>query len=298
MLVAVVMEKHWTFNKMGIDMSAAFDSIRRSTILNLLNDAGCCKDEVRLVRFLLANTRLRVKIKNVLSEDFQSTIGSFQGDSLSGALFTLTLAGALRHVRAVIPRPNPPISFMGMPRESEYADDVDFLDEDPQIPKHILPTVKTILQEWNLSVNEDKTEFTQIYMANKQDLDSSGNKIKDNKSWCSSKLLGSFLDSIVDVKQRIILGNVSFSRFNKIWNRRRCISLQRRLIVYEAQVVSVMLYDCNSWSVPNSVLDDLDITHRRHLRHILNIKLPNVIRNHDLYKVTGVNPLSERVTKS
>ena len=41
MLTAVVMEKHWSFYKMGIDMSAAFDTIQRSTILDLLHDAGC-----------------------------------------------------------------------------------------------------------------------------------------------------------------------------------------------------------------------------------------------------------------
>ena len=33
MLTAVVMEKHWSFHKMGIDTSAVFDTIQRSTIL-------------------------------------------------------------------------------------------------------------------------------------------------------------------------------------------------------------------------------------------------------------------------
>ena len=52
---------------MGIDMSAAFDTIKRSTILNLLADAGCSDDDIRLVRFLLSNTKIRVRVNNTCS---------------------------------------------------------------------------------------------------------------------------------------------------------------------------------------------------------------------------------------
>ena len=70
---------------MGNDMSAAFDTIKRSTILNLLAD-------IRLVRFR-ANTKIRIRV-NTFSVVFETTLGLFQGDSLSGCLFTLVLAAA------------------------------------------------------------------------------------------------------------------------------------------------------------------------------------------------------------
>ena len=44
-----------------------------------------------------------------------------------------------------------------MPLESEYADDVDFLGEDEQKLKHILPVATSVLNEWSLKVNEQKT---------------------------------------------------------------------------------------------------------------------------------------------
>ena len=50
-----VKEKRWEFHKMGIDMSSAFDTIRRSVILELLADAGCSEDDIRLERYLLSN---------------------------------------------------------------------------------------------------------------------------------------------------------------------------------------------------------------------------------------------------
>ncbi len=164
MLISVVMQKHWDFHKMGIDMSSAFDTIKRQTILNLLADCGCTEDEMRLVRFLLSNTKLKVRVNNTLSAPFESTLGSFQGDSLSGCLFTLTLAGALYHRRAVLTRPNPPFSDLSLPLEWEYADDVDFLDEEKIPVDNILPVSNVIMREWNLFTNEDKTEYTHVYL--------------------------------------------------------------------------------------------------------------------------------------
>ena len=67
MLTSVIMEKEWCFHKMGIDMSAAFDTIKRSTILNLLSDAGCSDDDIRLVRFLLSNTVIKIRVNSSYS---------------------------------------------------------------------------------------------------------------------------------------------------------------------------------------------------------------------------------------
>ncbi len=117
MLVSVVMRKNWTFSKMGIDMSRAFDTVKRDTIINVLYDAGCSEDDIRLVQYLLSNTFLKVRVNSSLSEEFESLLGAFQGDSLSGKLFTLVLAAALHHLRAVSGRPNPPVSELGLPTE-------------------------------------------------------------------------------------------------------------------------------------------------------------------------------------
>ena len=88
-------EKVGMYHRMGIDMSSAFDTICRTSILELLVNCGCYDDEVRFVRLLLSNTILRVNVNGTMSVEFQSLLGAFQGDCLSGCLFTLVLAGAL-----------------------------------------------------------------------------------------------------------------------------------------------------------------------------------------------------------
>ena len=99
-----------------------------------------------------------------------------------------------------------------------------------------------------------------------------------------------------DIERRIGLGYASFAKFQNAWSKK--IPLSKRLMLYEALVVSVIMYNSSSWAVPNSMLDKLDIVHRRHLRKILNYKYPNVISNVNLYKRCSTQPLSTRVNRS
>ena len=72
-------------------------------------------------------------------------------------------------------RPNPPFAENLLPLEWEYADDADFTDEDKKNLESMLPICKEILlEEWNLFVNESKTEFTHIYLAEKNEVDDKG----------------------------------------------------------------------------------------------------------------------------
>jgi len=301
MLISVVQTKDWEYSKMGIDMSAAFDTIKRKTVLKLLVDAGCTDDEVRLVRYMLANTKLRVRVNSDMSVEFESSIGAFQGDSLSGKLFTLVLAGALYDVRSRLQRSEPPVSPEGLPEEKEYADDVNYLSEDMDELKDMLPQIKDILAEWNLFVNDTKTEYASVHLADKGELNDKGKEIRSGKleEWRSEKLLGSLLGSAEDIRRRCHLGNVAFANYDKCWLKGPKIPLQTKLRLYDSLVVSIMLYNCNSWAAPKSVLEKLDTTHRRHLRRILNLYWPRgKIRNDELYKrCFNTVKLSDRVIK-
>ena len=78
------------------------NTINRETTLNPLEDAGCSNDGIRLVRFLLSNINITIKVNKSLSVVFQSAQGGPQGYTLSGLVFTLTLAGALYRLHSVL----------------------------------------------------------------------------------------------------------------------------------------------------------------------------------------------------
>ena len=294
LLTSLVLEKKWSFHKMGLDMSSAFDTIRRKTILLLLADAGCDDDDIRLVRLLLSNIKIRIKVKSEVSIVFESSIGGPQGDSLSGKIFTLYLAAALYHLRAVTSRPTPPISELGMPQESEYSDDVDFMDTNRESLDELLPVVTDIFGEWNLQINGTKTEFVHFRVADSNERRKDGTLERGDEKWCSSKLLGSFMCTTKDINHRCTLGNVAFQSFKKVWINSK-IPVDKKLKVYEAQVVSVIMYNASSWAATSAVLSKLDVCHRKHLRAILNVRWPSIMSNKTLYERCKTRPLSERV---
>ena len=298
MLVSVVMSKHWDFHKMGIDMSKAFETIRRTKVLEVLQQANCNEDELRLVRLLLANTNLKVCVKKVYSDEFQTSIGSPQGESLSPVLFTCYLAAALATVRERSTRPNPPISTWGMPLEMEYADDVDFLDEKKETLIALLPIAAAQLKAANLFVNETKTEFTHVYLSSIREQNGNDTSVRGAEKWRKSKILGSLLCSSSDIAARCTMGNIAFQSFWKIWICGTKILLMKKLRVYNATCVSIMLYNCNSWAAPKAALEKLDACHRRHLRTITGHHWPDsLISNKALYKMCNTTPLSEKVAR-
>ena len=67
--------------------------------------------------------------------------------------------------------------------------------------------------------------------------------------------------------------------------------------LYKAQVVSIciIMYNCNSWAAPAASFEYLNVTHRRHLQTILNIKRPTGFSNSHLYKLCDTTSLSGRV---
>ena len=136
-----------------------------------------------------------------------TTIGSPQGDGLSPVLFKFYFAAALSSVRESSTRPNTPISSMGMPLEMEYADDVDFIDEEKQTLEDLLLTIGVELQDVNLFImfmNKSKTEFTQVFLANSGEM---------------SEILGSLLCSSSYITARCIMRNIAFHFYWKLWIR-------------------------------------------------------------------------------
>jgi hypothetical protein len=176
-----------------------------------------------------------------------------------------------------------------MPLESEYADDADFLDDDPLKLQFIQAVASQVLKQWNLNINTTKTEFVDFHLAQKNEDDF------ENEEWRKSKLLGSHMCSIYDIKQRCIKGNIAFNSYKNVWLQGRRINIRRLIQIYEAMVVSVIMYNCSSWAATKDILEKLDVCHRNHLRQILNIRYPTVISNKKLYEICQTKPLSQRV---
>jgi hypothetical protein len=141
----------------GIDMSAAFDTIKRGKLLEILN-SFLDEDEVRMIRYLLTNTSLKVKVQGAETEFFESNIGSPQGGSLSGKLFNVYFDDALEPVREFLEEIVEASKFL--PPEAIYADDADFITMILERKERLKKNVREIVLRENLKVNETKTDET------------------------------------------------------------------------------------------------------------------------------------------
>ena len=142
------------------------------TILqDYLTDSSSITEEVSLYKWIIqccciVMQNILITITLTISLEFETFKGSSQGDAVSGAFFTLYFADAFYHQSAVLDtiRPNPPFDPDTLfPTEWKYADDADFANEDEDSLEEMLPICKDILAEWDLHVNEDKTELSLLH---------------------------------------------------------------------------------------------------------------------------------------
>ena len=264
----------------GIDMSAAFDTIQRQRLLQIL-EQFLEEDEIRLVQFLLSNTNISIKVNGATQElPFLSNIGTPQGDSLSPVLFILYLEAALKEIREL-----PDKKEDHLPSEIAYADDVDFVS----LVKHKdIKAIQDVLKKYNLLVNEEKTEYTEIKREKK----------KEDEQWRKAKKVGSLLGDEEDMARRRSLAAAAMGKMNKIWIRKDRISQKRKINLYRALVKSILMYNCGTWGVTKTEEEKMDAFHRKQLRRVMDIKYPTKISNTKLYSKTGEKPISETMRRS
>ena len=119
-------------------MSSAFETIDRQTVLNIA-DQIIDEDESRMISALLCDTTLEIKVNDATSTHFISNIGSSQGDSISGPMFTCVLNEANKETLEEVEKEPIDVRDINkkykemidshLPQVMEYADDCDFLTE-------------------------------------------------------------------------------------------------------------------------------------------------------------------------
>ena len=123
-LCAKAQRQRVTIEFLCIDLSRAFDTIRRDKLLEALQ-SFLDEPELRMIRFLLAATSLEPSLSTGDCHTFASTIVTPQGDRLSPVLVTVYLEAALRDLRSRLPPGSP--ADARLPLDVEYADDIDFI---------------------------------------------------------------------------------------------------------------------------------------------------------------------------
>ena len=271
-----------TIECLCIDLSRAFDTIRRDKLLDVLH-SFIDEPELRMIRFLLAATSNEPRLSTGDSHAFASTIGTPQGDSLSPVLFTFYLEAALRYLRSRLPLRHSADDMS--PLDVEYADDIDFISYSRPYLNYIERIAPACLAEWSLQLNAAKPERTSV----------SRQVDRAHEPWRTTRKLGSLLGDADDVARRMKLANVSFHEMWTVWFREAQISLPLRLRLYSAFVLPVLSYNMDTWGLKKTEFNRLDAHHRRHLGQVIGIRCPHRISNDALHRRTQSSPISAAI---
>ena len=136
--------------------------------------------------------------------------------------------------------------------------------------------MKTVHERIDISIKPQQACYRGSYHI------SNNKEERGNETWIRTKTLGTNACTTTDIKRRINLGNQAFGKYKSIWGRNKHLKDETKLRIYEATVVSVMLYNSGTWAAPKNVIEQLDASHRKHIKSILNIKWHTKINNEDV----------------
>jgi hypothetical protein len=111
------------------------------------------------------------------------------------------------------------------------------------------------------------------------------------------KYLGSMMKSTqTDFDKRKGLAHGAWANLKKLWNAEH-IPLYIKLNVFEASVISILIYGCESWIISEQLESKINSFATNCYRHLLGIKRADHITNESIYKAVDKSPLIQTIRK-
>ena len=266
-----------------LDMSKAFDSIQRNTLIedlkNVLN-----QDELHLIRILL-DVKVAAQFGNYKSRFFSTDTGAPQEDCASASEFTFYLVESLEATIANdapsleehndIPSNYPIVSpNYQIDIDQQYADDISRISTSISAIGKMKDELPAKLAQRGLKINESKTEEYTIKRAN-----------CDNR-WRDCKLLGSLLDTQKDIKRRKVLAINAANKLKHLFlNKDVTISVKTTL--FKSYITPIFLYNSELWTLTNNMQRKEGSFQRRIIRtFVLNVRWPTIVKNEEIFTKT------------
>jgi hypothetical protein len=226
---------------------------------------------VKLVRQFHEDMTARVVVDGEASDDFEVHTGVKQGCVLAPTLFALYLAAMLDEVACKLTDQGIQVQYridgrfynirrfssksksaMEIIRELLFADDCSLVAHSLEELQQIVNTFDEAAKNFGLQINIGKTEFLYRPENNENNREA---KISINGQELTRVTAFQYLGSIIsenglsdrDVTARIQKAGAAFGKLQaRVWNNRG-IRTSTKVSVYNAVVVSILLYGCESW---------------------------------------------------
>ena len=304
-----------------VDLTKAFDTVSREGLWRIMAKYGCPPKFISIIRLLHDGMMARVQDDGNSSEPFLVSNGVKQGCVLAPTLFSLMFSAMLTDAFAdtdigIGIRHRMDGSVFNLRRlkaktkvktdtinDFLFADDCALNSISVDDMQQNVDKFAEACTNFGLTISIKKTEVMHQPAPGKTYIEPS---ITINgqclKSVDKFTYLGSTLSRNVviddEADARLAKANSAFGRLSKnVWNRRG-ITLETKIKVYRAAVLTTLLYGSETWTVYQRHAGKLNHFHTTHLRKLLGIKWQDKIPDTEVLARAGLPSIHTLLKKS
>ena len=287
-----------TCTSIFIDFRKAFDSIHRESMWKVMKFYGIPDKLITLTRAFY--TGYACKMQGGAEDDyFEVKSGVRQGCVISPLLFIMATDFIMKQVQATH-RTGLRWNLTTKLNYLAYADDVALFSTTHGGMQTVTDKLITTASKAGLHINEQKTKVLRIHRdgmgpASNNNFTVSNKSLEfvDNFLYLGAKIDASG-GAAADVKNRINSATTAFYRLNKVW-RSRSMSNHLKFKLYNSNVVSVLLYGCETWRMTKVDMDKLEVFHMNCCRRILKIYWWSKTSNLEVCERSKQKPVSQHI---
>jgi hypothetical protein len=280
-----------------VDFKAAFDSVDRNELFEILGESGVPLKFVNLTKLLYRGSGSRVRVYGKTSERFPVVTGVKQGAILSPFLFNTVVDSVMRTSMS----PNLGIPVSTIPEtlsDLDYADDLAILSETASNGQILLDRLHDSGTGVGMVISQEKTKICHSNCAPPHIiLEGAALEVVDDFTYLGSRVNLSG-DCSTEISIRIAKASGTFDMLARVLWRNTNVSLATKLKVYNSAIRPVLLYACDTWSVTAEDLRRLRSFEFRCWRRILGVSYLDRVSNEEI--IRRVKPkwlIDEEVTR-
>jgi hypothetical protein len=261
-------------NILFVDFKAAFDSINRGALWQILEHYGIPQKMITMMKALYENTKCTEQVNGLQSDSFDVNTGVRQGAIASPVLFNFAIDWVMKKAVAKCHLDNRKIGISLGDREItdlDYADDIALLADNANDLQYFVDQVVFFGSMLGLHINPDKSKILTVCSQPSRIL-IQGVEIENVRSF---RYLGSLISADNSCEQEVLsrmcLAQSAFQKLNKCLFSRIDISISTKVRVYMASVRTILLYGSESWVLTSSLSSMLNSCEMRFLRQMVGI---------------------------
>ena len=276
-----------------VDFRKAFDCVHRESMWKILEIYGIPRKFISIIKSMYHGSESCVRVGQEHTDWFTVATGVRQGDVLSPLLFNILLDFIMRKIDTM----ECGIEWAGGKRlrDLDYADDICLLASDVEEMQRMVDAIVMEGSKIGLTINTTKTELIKIRTQDTRSVSIGSSNLKEVNSFV---YLGSRISSDGDIRPEINIrvgkASYAFNCLNNVWKEDR-ISRATKLRLFNAIVLSVLLYGCESWKGLQEIEERVRRFESNCLRKILKIRWYDHVSEEELRRRTGQQSVVEKI---